>query len=146
MTTDELIEAMKRGAVVFVNESTGETKIVAHDDLPPDMRECIRISRKSTQMFAGRASYIPTTPDELAFQEEQRQHYATCPSCMESEADSCLMDAAGWREEADHDPAPYPDGTRRTPEQCAAELEAEAAELRATAAKIRAERGRDSAA
>jgi hypothetical protein len=81
MTTDELLKAMKRGAVVFVNESTGETKIVAHGGLPP-MRECIRISRKSTQMFAGRASYIPTTPDELAFQEEERQHYATCPSCM----------------------------------------------------------------
>jgi hypothetical protein len=136
----ELCEAMKRGAVVFVNKSTGETKILAHDDLPFDVRECIRISRKSTQMFAGRASYIPTTPDELAFQEEERQHHATCPSCMESAAEYHLMDAAWWRDEADRDPAPYPDGTRRTPEQCAAELEAEAAELRAEAAKIRAAR------
>jgi hypothetical protein len=124
-----------------VNEETGESEPMAHDDLDAEWRECIRISRKSKKMFAGRASYIPTTPEELAFKKEEAQHYDTCPSCIETEAESCLMDAAWWREEADHDPAPYPDGTRRSPEQAAAELEADAAELFAEAARIRAERG-----
>ena len=45
MPEDELIEALKRGAVVFVNESTGEAQIQAHDDVSPEMRECIRFER-----------------------------------------------------------------------------------------------------
>jgi hypothetical protein len=69
------------GAVMRVNEATGEAEPMAHDDLDAETRECIRISRKSKQMFAGRASYLPTTPEELAFQEEKRQHHATCLIC-----------------------------------------------------------------
>ena len=80
-------------------------------------------------------------PEARAIMDEYVNHRATCPSCLESEADSCLMDATWWREEADRDPAPYPNGTRRTPEQAAAELEAEAAGLRLEAAKIRDARG-----
>ena len=143
MTTDELFEAMKHGAVVFVNESTGESKIVAHDDLPPDMRECIRVARalKRIPYRPGEPGvYDTSTPEARAIMDEYHEHRDTCPDCIDADADNTLMDAAWWREEADHDPAPYPDGTRRTPKQCAAELEAEAAELRAKAAKIRADR------
>jgi hypothetical protein len=98
-------------------------KFITPDDMPPSMRACFLASRKHDQ-----------------------EHMRACPDCLEDEASDTLMDAAWWREEADHDPAPYPDGTRRTPEQCAAELEAEAEQLRLKAAKLRAERGRESAA
>ena len=98
-------------------------KFITADDMPPSVRACFLASRKHDQV-----------------------HKRACPDCLEDEASSTLMDAAWWREEADHDPAPYPDGTRRTPEQCAAELEAEAAVLLRRAAVIRAERGRESAA
>jgi hypothetical protein len=149
MTEQELLDALKAGAVIFVNQTTGELKVVAHDDLPPDARECIRVSRA-----LKRIPYKPdlpgaldmSTPEAKAIMDEYVGHRSNCPDCIEADADSTLRDAAWWREEADHDPAPYPDGTRRTPVQCAVELEAEAAELRAKAAKIRAERGRESAA
>jgi hypothetical protein len=51
------------------------------------------------------------------------------------------MDAEWWAEEADHDPAPYSDGTRRSPAQAAAEIRAEAADDFERAAKIREARG-----
>ena len=140
MTEQELMEALKAGAVVFVNETTGEHKVVAHDDLPADMRECIRVSRAVDRIPRRNAVLDMSTPEARAIWNEYVDHKDTCPSCIEADADSTLMDAAWWREEADHDPAPYPDGTRRTPEQCATELEAEAAELRAKAAKLRAAR------
>ena len=57
------------------------------------------------------------------------KHRGSCPDCIEDEAENTLRAAS--------DPAPYPDGTRCTPEQAAVELEAEAAELRLRAAKIR---------
>src|SRR4029453_11684761 len=105
----------------------------------------------TTYRPAGNSSPPMTCPRQcerafLASRKHDQEHMRACPDCLEDEASDTLMDAAGWREEADHAPAPYPDGTRCTPEQCAAELEAEAAELRAEAAKIRAERGRESAA
>jgi hypothetical protein len=40
---DELIEALKQGAVVIIGPNGAQ--LAAHDDLPPEMRECIRISR-----------------------------------------------------------------------------------------------------
>jgi hypothetical protein len=137
----ELFEMLKAGAVMKVNEETGESEPMAFDDVPVEWRECIRISRKSTAMFAGRASYKPTTPEELAFQVEQRQHRANCPSCIESGADSAIMDADWWAMDADHDPAPYPDGTRRSPEQAAVEIYTEAADDFERAASIREARG-----
>jgi hypothetical protein len=147
MTKQELLEPLKAGAVIFVNQTTGELKVVAQDDLPPDMRECIRVSRAVDRIPRNNKGMLDTSTSEAqAILKENRQHRAKCPDCIEADADSTLMDAMWWREEADHDPTPYQDGTRRTPEQCAAELEAEAAELRAEAAKIRAERGRESAA
>lgn len=132
----ELFEALKRGAVVFVNTTTGETEIRAHDDLPPDMRECIRINRATKRIPCVGGVYQKTSESE-AIWNARAEHRAECPSCLETDAYSTLMDATWWREEADHDPAPYPDGTRRTPEQAAVELEAEAGELRLRAAKIR---------
>jgi hypothetical protein len=137
----ELFEMLKAGAVMKVNIETGESEPMAHDDLDAEWRECIRIERKSEAMFAGRASYKPTTPEELAFEKEQAEHYADCPSCIESGADSALMDADWWATKADHDPAPYPDGTRRSPGQAAVEIYTEAAEDFERAASIRETRG-----
>jgi hypothetical protein len=137
----ELFDALKAGAVAKMNNAGELVGYISHDDLDAETRECIRIARKSQQMFAGRVSYKPTTPEELAFQKEQRQHHATCPSCIECRGDSAIMDADWWATEADHDPAPYPDGTRRSPEQASAEIYTEAADDFEEAAKIREARG-----
>jgi hypothetical protein len=114
MINDNDIERMMQPDPV--DEQRG-WKFITMDDMPENVRAC-----------------------RLASLKHDWEHQSNCPSCLDNCAENTLMDAAWWREEADRDPAPYPDGTRRTPEQCAAELEAEAAELRAKAAKIRAAR------
>jgi hypothetical protein len=82
------------------------------DDMSPSLRACFR-----------------SRPGD--------EHRQTCPDCIENDAENTLRDAMWWRYEADEDPAPYPDGTYRSPEQAAQEIEAEAIELRLRAAKIR---------
>jgi hypothetical protein len=122
----ELFEALKAGAVMRVNEETGESAPMAHDDLPADMRECIRINRAATTCPTdGRGVYIKS-PEASALFEARAVHRATCPMCLDADADSTLMDAESWREEGN--------------EVTAAELDTEAAELRLRAAKLRAER------
>lgn len=101
-------------------------KIITQDDMPPSVRTCFRAS----DIFSAKA---PTAEDEAW----AREHWNACPECMEDDAENTLRDAMWWRYEADEDPAPYPDGTYRSPEQAAQEIEAEAIELRLRAAKIR---------
>src|SRR5262245_9948956 len=70
------------------------------------------------------------------------EHRETCPDCLESDAENTLMDSRAWRTAQPGDePAPYPDGTPRTREQAAAELEAEAAADFEKAATFREARG-----
>jgi hypothetical protein len=132
---DELIEALKHGAVVIIGPDGAQ--LAAHDDLPADMRECIRINRAVDRIPRRNAVLDTSTPEAKAIWNAMVDHRAECPSCLESEADSCLMDAAWWREEATREPAPR-DGQPVSREQIALELEAEAAELNAKAARIRA--------
>jgi hypothetical protein len=125
MTEQELLEALKAGAVILVNKTTGEHKVAAHDDLPPDMRECIRVSRTVDRIPRNNMGVLDTSTSEAqTILTEQRQHRAKCPDCIEALADSILMDAKSWREEGN--------------ETNAREFETEAEQLRLKAAKIRA--------
>ncbi len=121
---DELIEALKHAAVIFIGPDGAH--LAAHDDLPPDMRECIRISRAVGRIPTVGGLLDMRTPEAQAAMEAYTTHRAECPDCIEADADSMLMDAESWREEGN--------------EATAAELEAEATELRLRAAEIRAAR------
>jgi hypothetical protein len=88
---------------------------LTQDDMPPNVRACFR-----------------SKPGD--------GHRDTCPDCLEDAAENALRDAMWWRYEAEEDPAGYPDGSFRSTEQAAQEIEAEVAELRLRAAKIREER------
>jgi hypothetical protein len=76
MDEQEMLDALMRGAVLFVDLATGESEIAALDDVPPKVRECIRASR-----------------------ERDRTHQSQCPDCLEDEAQAVLMDAASHRED-----------------------------------------------
>ena len=115
MTDDELIQAFKRGAVVNVSDSTGEVKILAHDDLPPEVRACMRASETWSRPGVSK--------EEKAWAQE---HWNTCPDCMENDAADILMEAYSYWDYGD--------------EITAGELEGEAAALRLRAAQIRAAR------
>jgi hypothetical protein len=92
-------------------------KLITQDDMDPSTRECFHSS-----------------PGD--------EHRATCPDCLESDAENTLVHARLWREAEEGDePAPYPDGTPRSREQAAAELEAEAAADFERAARFREARG-----
>jgi hypothetical protein len=122
----ELFDALKAGAVILVDQITGEHKVAAHDDLPPDMRACIRVSRALKQIpykadLPG--VYDTSTPQARAIMDEYVERRSSCPDCIEAAADSTLMDAESRREEGN--------------EVIAAELEADAAGLRLKAARIR---------
>jgi len=132
---DEVIEALIHGAAVIIGPDGAH--LAAHDDLPPDMRECIRNSRAVERIPTVGGVLDTSTPEAQTIWQERQQHRAECPSCLKAEADSCLMDAAWWREEATEEPASR-DGQPVSREQVALELEAEAAELNAKAARIMA--------
>jgi hypothetical protein len=92
-------------------------KLITQDDMDPSTRECFHSS-----------------PGD--------KHRATCPDCLESDAENTLVHARLWRQAKPGDePAPYTDGTPRSRVQCAAELEAEAAADFEKAATIREARG-----
>ncbi|PYN24081.1 MAG: hypothetical protein DMD99_12490 [Candidatus Rokuibacteriota bacterium] len=95
---DELIEALEHGSVVIIGSDVA--RLAPHDDLPPDMRECIHINRAVDRIPRQDAVLDMSTPEAQAVSEERQQHRAECPSCLEAEAYSCLKDAAWWREEA----------------------------------------------
>jgi hypothetical protein len=65
MDEQEIIDTLRRGPVLSANTATGETKIDAMDDLPPQVRESIRASR-----------------------EDDSEHLRRYPDCLESEAQS----------------------------------------------------------
>ena len=130
---DELIDALKDGAVVIIGPDGAQ--LAAHDDLPPDVRECIRISRAVERIPTVGGVLDMSTPEAQAARAAYTTHRGQCPYCLEADADSCLRDAAWWREEATREPAPR-DGQPVSREQVALELEAEAAELNAKAARI----------
>jgi hypothetical protein len=75
MNEDELLDALKKGAVVKVSDSGG-IAILALDDLSPKARECFRASR-----------------------EHDHQHLWRCPECLTSEAEATRMDTASHRED-----------------------------------------------
>ena len=122
----ELFDALKAGAVILVNEITGEYEAMAHDDLPLELRECIRVSRAVTRIPRVGAVLDKSTPEARAIMDEYVEHRASCPDCIETDANSTLMDAESWREEGN--------------KVIAAQLEADAAELLLKAARIRAAR------
>jgi hypothetical protein len=127
MTEQELLEALKAGAVILVNQITGEHRVAAHDDLPADMRECIRVSRAVERIPRNNMGVLDTSTSEAqAILKEERQHRAKCPDCIEADADATLMDAESWREEGN--------------ETNARELEAEAEQLQLKAARMRTAR------
>ena len=120
----ELFEALKAGAVIRANEITGECEVMAHDDLPLHIRECIRVSRAVERIPRVGAVLDMSTAEAHADMEAYTTHYAECPYCIEADVDSMLIDAESRREEGN--------------EVTAAKLEAEAAELRLRVVKIRA--------
>jgi len=65
----ELVQILRDGAIAQATEA-GIVTIISVDDLPPEVRECIRAARAR----------------DLAHEQE-------CPSCLELEADRMLMDA-----------------------------------------------------
>jgi hypothetical protein len=79
MTEDQILDALKVGAVVNITDS-GEASIMAMDDLPPILRECYRASRAHVY-----------------------EHQSRCPSCLENLADNILMDADSHREDGNVD-------------------------------------------
>src|SRR4030095_1858181 len=128
----DIFDALKAGAVAKMNNDGELVGYYSHDDLPADMRECIRVARayeralKQVPHVPGmpgvRDMSIPEAQAIEPIRDEYYKHKNTCPSCIESRGDNALMDADWWATEADHDPAPYPDGTRRSPEQASAEI------------------------
>jgi hypothetical protein len=100
MDEQEMLDALMRGAVLFVDPATGESEIEAVDDVPPKVRECIRASRK-----------------------RDWAHQSQCPDCLEDEAQAVLMDAASHREDGN-------EATTLELEAEAAELLKRAARLR----------------
>src|SRR5437588_1170136 len=70
MDEEEMLNALVNGAILHVSDY-GEAEIMPLDDIPEEMRECIRASKAHEQA-----------------------HFEQCPDCLEDEARSCLMDAA----------------------------------------------------
>jgi hypothetical protein len=108
MTEEEIFEALKQGAILFVPDSgdLGDAKIIAIDDLSASARACFRASKYGDEEFF--------------------EHRRQCPDCLEDEAESILLDAASHRDEGNEDIA-------RTLEVDTAELRLRAAKARATA-------------
>jgi hypothetical protein len=75
MNEEEIFDALCKGAILTVSDS-GDVKIEALDDLPPEVRECFRASR-----------------------EHDQAHLQQCAHCLESEAENVLMDATSHRED-----------------------------------------------
>ena len=73
MTDQKIIEALIKGAVVTVSIDR-HANVTAYDDLPPNIRDCLRASREGGAV-----------------------HRENCPECLDDEADNILMDAASHR-------------------------------------------------
>jgi len=63
-----------------VNEITGDYEAMAHDDLPLEMRECIRVSRAVERIPRVGAVLDMSTPEAQAAMEAYTTHRAECPT------------------------------------------------------------------
>lgn len=81
MNEEEIVEALKQGAILFVPDSgdLGDAKIIPNDDLSVSARARFRASRFR---------------DEESF-----EHRRQCPDSLEGEAESILLDTASHRDE-----------------------------------------------
>jgi hypothetical protein len=66
---EEMLDALRKGAVLHVADATGEATVQALDDLSPEIRACIRSGT---------------------------EHRLQCPSCLENKVQDVRMDAAAW--------------------------------------------------